>query len=1273
MRFLYSNWRDGKPRAGVAVTKNGSVLGCHPTGEPSGIYDLPKGHIDPGERPIEAAVRELREETGIEVDSGDLVYLGFYPYAAGSKFYLYWYDYPEGNIANFTCPSKIHNCESHPERNGKPEMDGYAWLPSEGNRFYMQVGAILALSGLTGKDIAPLQELYSRASQRFKVRPIRSGRASDAIGVALRVLKRFLERAGAEWKEHTSKKSDSAYLDVEDPYRERSPEVNVRVSDHALPGYYDPPDLDVEAGTSKRLGGYSLFDAIALLEDFLKGNIKDIREGEPVYSVLVRPSVKAFLKVYPEEDPKNRKYYVPMGEVNEPGWEYFGANPKAPVIGYVQWGEAEPNAYMSVTEKGVPVGFFWYDLKNGQVEDVALLRFSTNGYSLSKDVSARLKELNSIYPVHWYVEEGNEHAKAIYDRLAERAGVIPTKDVEHVGRVDYNFPVGSLQKVISSVFQAVEQRLGRVQISGSVSGFRCSSRLFSHTTQAGFQKVVSDFGFTPGHASGEYALSRGVTKDTMGQDIVPTKAYWEVSEGRFEPIDVPKKKRGWATRLFSDRQINSSVYLVIYKAEGGKLTHGIVSADSVSQAEESARNKYHNIQLVLPEDEAVAIVRSQEVLPTNTDARVFEYVRKLHINSAVSTAYEELGGHDPDEDLSLEDKKYARIYLDSLTGRGTEGTTVFGIMKAMGYEDSMPEWKATDYDKKARLWLERYKNRSRTAEEVEKAKAEGLSSWEAERQKYLARQGLSASVDRGLIGSTFVRASTGEMLKQFPNVSGNEKFYKPIGEVPEWKYFASNDYTASLSLMEIIVWLEQQPNGFVSVDSRGRLTGLFWYRINSEGVIDSLAILSFGNNPKGYMDDLVAKIKELNLEHTLSWWAWRDNVNAINIYTRVLRRAGIAPVYDQPMEGTVSYKVPKGALSMVLSSVLCEALAGGQRVFSVFGSLDVASTGLSNGVVGVRNENKRRVPRDLGNAELIESATIQELLNANDNSNFYHRGQHLEATKRAGGSEISRVYANTIELRTKSEHFKTNQTYYRQWVLLKDFKSIAKDKNISLEEAIDYSLAYGDVHVHCTCPSTLYHGFKYEATMLDYTYGLNRENRFPKITNPTLQNATCKHIHIALETLKANRERLIELFSAYYKKVVEATGMIAIPNMLDEDTGQWEFGFEGEEAPQDTSGPVRRRRGSRGRPGVDELQQELPYIPADDIEPEPISEEDAEGDVYVDTKLAEEGSYKYSEPSENGEEVVEEGSLPVGDTVSDEDVDNLLMEIDGGGLEDGLV
>jgi len=54
------------------------VAAIRPGGKPDGVWALPKGNLDPGERPEETALREVREETGVEgrlvVKLGDVKY-----------------------------------------------------------------------------------------------------------------------------------------------------------------------------------------------------------------------------------------------------------------------------------------------------------------------------------------------------------------------------------------------------------------------------------------------------------------------------------------------------------------------------------------------------------------------------------------------------------------------------------------------------------------------------------------------------------------------------------------------------------------------------------------------------------------------------------------------------------------------------------------------------------------------------------------------------------------------------------------------------------------------------------------------------------------------------------------------------------------------------------------------------------------------------------------------------------------------------------------------
>jgi 8-oxo-dGTP diphosphatase len=64
-----THWDDAKPCAGAAVVHEGQLLLVRRRGDPwRGRWDVPGGFCERGEHPIETAVRELAEETGIEIE-----------------------------------------------------------------------------------------------------------------------------------------------------------------------------------------------------------------------------------------------------------------------------------------------------------------------------------------------------------------------------------------------------------------------------------------------------------------------------------------------------------------------------------------------------------------------------------------------------------------------------------------------------------------------------------------------------------------------------------------------------------------------------------------------------------------------------------------------------------------------------------------------------------------------------------------------------------------------------------------------------------------------------------------------------------------------------------------------------------------------------------------------------------------------------------------------------------------------------------------------------
>lgn len=104
----------------------GKYLGCHPTGQPKGVYDIPKGCKNVGADDLETAVRELKEETGIEIDvtNENIEDLGIHNQKKDKDVHLFKVVIPI-DFDGLHCDSTFIDIRDGKK---KPEMDGYELL-----------------------------------------------------------------------------------------------------------------------------------------------------------------------------------------------------------------------------------------------------------------------------------------------------------------------------------------------------------------------------------------------------------------------------------------------------------------------------------------------------------------------------------------------------------------------------------------------------------------------------------------------------------------------------------------------------------------------------------------------------------------------------------------------------------------------------------------------------------------------------------------------------------------------------------------------------------------------------------------------------------------------------------------------------------------------------------------------------------------------------------------------------------------------------------------
>ena len=145
--YLYLSSDGKKLSCGFLVkdTNTGKYLGCHPTGQPSGVYDIPKGCKAVGADDLDTACRELREETGLEVFpySDNIEDLGIHNQKRDKNIHLFKVEIPI-ELEKLSCDSTFIDFRDDIE---KPEMDDFALLENK-DHFLFSIQPIVEL-GMT--------------------------------------------------------------------------------------------------------------------------------------------------------------------------------------------------------------------------------------------------------------------------------------------------------------------------------------------------------------------------------------------------------------------------------------------------------------------------------------------------------------------------------------------------------------------------------------------------------------------------------------------------------------------------------------------------------------------------------------------------------------------------------------------------------------------------------------------------------------------------------------------------------------------------------------------------------------------------------------------------------------------------------------------------------------------------------------------------------------------------------------------------------------------
>lgn len=131
------------------VNKDRKILVGHPTFHNPNFWSIPKGKIDDGETPLQAAIRETYEETNVKLFDTlhDFIELGTIVYRHKKKEITFFAHFERENDnwneLTIKCNSNVPE-----ERGGFPEFDSFSWVTFDESRTILHETQVSALDSL---------------------------------------------------------------------------------------------------------------------------------------------------------------------------------------------------------------------------------------------------------------------------------------------------------------------------------------------------------------------------------------------------------------------------------------------------------------------------------------------------------------------------------------------------------------------------------------------------------------------------------------------------------------------------------------------------------------------------------------------------------------------------------------------------------------------------------------------------------------------------------------------------------------------------------------------------------------------------------------------------------------------------------------------------------------------------------------------------------------------------------------------------------------------